>query len=43
MVCVFSGYQEALATLVSNENFTLDTANKLYVQVQMFFWNKKNF
>jgi serine protease inhibitor len=27
-----SGYQEALATLVSNDNFTLDSANKLYVQ-----------
>lgn len=29
---LLTGYQEALATLVSNENFTLDTANKLYVQ-----------
>ncbi len=27
-----SGYREALPTLASNANFTLDTANSLYVQ-----------
>jgi serine protease inhibitor len=26
------GYQEALTSLVSNENFTLESANKVYVQ-----------
>jgi serine protease inhibitor len=28
----FAGYQEALTSLVSNENFILESANKVYVQ-----------
>lgn len=32
MSLTISGYEEALSTLASNENFTLDSANKIYVQ-----------
>jgi serine protease inhibitor len=28
----FAGYQKALTSLVSNENFILESANKVYVQ-----------
>jgi serine protease inhibitor len=31
-IVIFLGFKEALATLVSNENFTLNTANQLYLQ-----------